>query len=84
MCYFVNGDSPEAAQHRRPFDQLTPIFPEQRITLETGPKEMSTRLIDLIAPIGKGQRGLIVSPPKAGKTILLKRSANAITQNMMI
>ena len=76
----VNGDSPEVAQHRRPFDQLTPIFPEQRITLETGPKEMSTRLIDLIAPIGKGQRGLIVSPPKAGKTILLKKIANAITQ----
>jgi transcription termination factor Rho len=76
----VNNDSPEAAQRRRPFDQLTPIYPDQRITLETEPKELSTRVIDLIAPIGKGQRGLIVSPPKAGKTILLKKIANAITQ----
>ncbi|HEY8350265.1 MAG TPA: transcription termination factor Rho, partial [Clostridia bacterium] len=63
------------------FEQLTPIFPNQRITLETDPKELSTRLIDLIAPIGKGQRGMIVSPPKAGKTILLKKIANAITRN---
>lgn len=76
----VNGDTPDVAQRRKPFDQLTPIFPNQRITLETEPKELSTRLIDLIAPIGKGQRGLIVSPPKAGKTILLKKIANAITQ----
>ena len=76
----VNGESPEMAQRRRPFEQLTPIYPEKRITLETEPKELSTRLIDLIAPIGKGQRGLIVSPPKAGKTILLKKIANAITQ----
>ncbi|HEY8420880.1 MAG TPA: transcription termination factor Rho [Thermoclostridium sp.] len=76
----VNGDSPEVAQQRKPFDQLTPIYPNERITLETEPKELSTRLIDLIAPIGKGQRGLIVSPPKAGKTILLKKIANAITQ----
>ena len=72
---------PEVAQQRKPFDQLTPIYPDERITLETEPKELSTRLIDLIAPIGKGQRGLIVSPPKAGKTILLKKIANAITQN---
>lgn len=76
----VNGESPEIAQRRRPFEQLTPIYPDQRITLETEPKELSTRLIDLMAPIGKGQRGLIVSPPKAGKTILLKKIANAITQ----
>ena len=76
----VNGDSPEVAQQRKPFDQLTPIYPDERITLETEPKELSTRLIDLIAPIGKGQRGLIVSPPKAGKTVLLKKIANAITQ----
>jgi transcription termination factor Rho len=76
----VNGESPEIAQRRKPFEQLTPIFPDQRITLETEPMELSTRLIDLIAPIGKGQRGLIVSPPKAGKTILLKKIANAITQ----
>jgi len=75
----VNNEPPEAAQRRKPFDQLTPIYPDQRITLETEPKELSTRLIDLIAPIGKGQRGLIVSPPKAGKTILLKKIANAIT-----
>lgn len=76
----VNGDTPDIAQRRRPFEQLTPIFPDKRITLETEPKELSPRLIDLIAPIGKGQRGLIVSPPKAGKTILLKKIANAITQ----
>ena len=77
----VNGDSPEVAAKRTPFEQLTPIFPNQRITLETDPKELSTRLIDLIAPIGRGQRGMIVSPPKAGKTILLKKIANAITRN---
>ena len=77
----VNGDPPEVAARRIPFEQLTPIFPNQRITLETDPKELSTRLIDLIAPIGKGQRGMIVSPPKAGKTILLKKIANAITRN---
>jgi len=75
----VNGDPPEVAQKRRPFETLTPIYPNERITLESDPKELSTRLIDLIAPIGKGQRGLIVSPPKAGKTILLKKIANAIT-----
>ncbi len=75
----VNGDSPDVAQRRRPFEQLTPIYPDERITLELETKELSTRLIDLIAPIGKGQRGLIVSPPKAGKTILLKKIANAIT-----
>ncbi len=75
----VNGDSPEVAQRRRPFETLTPIYPEERLTLETDSQELSTRVIDLIAPIGKGQRGLIVSPPKAGKTILLKKIANAIT-----
>lgn len=75
----VNGDSPEVALKRSSFDQLTPIFPNERITLELDSKELSTRLIDLIAPIGKGQRGLIVSPPKAGKTILLKKIANSIT-----
>ncbi|MFZ5986667.1 MAG: transcription termination factor Rho [Bacillota bacterium] len=77
----VNGDPPEAATKRVPFEYLTPIYPDQRITLETSPRELSTRLIDLIAPIGKGQRGMIVSPPKAGKTILLKKIANAITNN---
>jgi transcription termination factor Rho len=77
----VNGDTPDVASKRTPFEYLTPIFPNQRITLETDPKELSTRLIDLIAPIGRGQRGMIVSPPKAGKTILLKKIANAITKN---
>ncbi len=77
----VNGDTPDVVARRVSFEHLTPIFPEQRITLETTPKELSTRLIDLIAPIGRGQRGMIVSPPKAGKTILLKKIANAITTN---
>ncbi len=79
----VNGDTPDAASKRVPFERLTPIFPNKRITLETHPRELSTRLIDLIAPIGAGQRGMIVSPPKAGKTILLKKIANAITRNYM-
>lgn len=77
----VNGDPPETASKRVPFEYLTPIYPNKRITLETSPKELSTRLIDLIAPIGKGQRGMIVSPPKAGKTILLQKIANSITTN---
>ena len=77
----VNGDTPDIASKRVAFENLTPIYPESRITLETTPRELSTRLIDLIAPIGRGQRGMIVSPPKAGKTILLKKIANAITTN---
>ena len=77
----VNGDTPDVVSRRVPFEHLTPIFPDKRITLETTPRELSTRLIDLIAPIGRGQRGMIVSPPKAGKTILLKKIANAITTN---
>jgi len=77
----VNGDSPEVASKRVPFEYLTPIYPNERISLETSPRELSTRLIDLIAPIGKGQRGMIVSPPKAGKTILLQKIANSITTN---
>lgn len=77
----INDDPIEAVLKRVPFEHLTPIYPNQRITLETTPRELSTRLIDLIAPIGKGQRGMIVSPPKAGKTILLKKIANAITTN---
>jgi transcription termination factor Rho len=77
----VNGDQPDTASRRIPFEHLTPIFPDKRITLETTPRELSTRLIDLIAPIGRGQRGMIVSPPKAGKTILLKKIANAMTKN---
>lgn len=77
----VNGEPPETAVRRTPFEYLTPIYPNQKIVLETSSKELSTRLIDLIAPIGKGQRGMIVSPPKAGKTILLKKIANSITSN---
>lgn len=77
----VNGDTPDVASRRVAFEYLTPIYPEKRISLETTPRELSTRLIDLIAPIGRGQRGMIVSPPKAGKTILLKKIANAITTN---
>ena len=77
----VNGVDPEVAKQRPFFESLTAIFPNQRITLETDPKNLSTRLVDLVAPIGRGQRGLIVSPPKAGKTILLKNIANGITNN---
>lgn len=77
----INGYSLEVAAERLPFDALTPIHPNLRLTLETSPGEISTRLIDLVAPIGKGQRGLIVAPPKAGKTVLLKKIANAIATN---
>jgi transcription termination factor Rho len=77
----VNGLDPEAAKHRPSFDQLTPIFPLVRYNLESNPRILSTRLLNLIAPIGKGQRGLIVSPPKAGKTTVLKEVANAISHN---
>lgn len=77
----VNGEDPEVARNRTPFEELTPIYPQPRIKLETGPHDVSMRLMDLITPIGKGQRGLIVSPPKAGKTTLLKQLANSITKN---
>jgi transcription termination factor Rho len=73
----VNGLDPETAKRRPYFEQLTPIFPDERINLEEGLNNLSTRVIDLIAPVGRGQRGLIVSPPKAGKTILLKTIATA-------
>jgi len=77
----VNGDRPERAKYRPNFETLTPVFPKERLKLESSSEILSTRIIDLMAPIGKGQRGLIVAPPKAGKTILLKQVANAITHN---
>ncbi len=77
----INGVDPETARKRPAFDQLTPIFPNEQIKLETEPNLLHTRLVDLIAPIGRGQRGLIVSPPKAGKTMLLKAIANGISTN---
>ena len=76
----VNGDEPGVAMRRPDFDSLTPIFPYERLSLEGHRTEISMRLIDLIAPIGKGQRGLIVAPPKAGKTVLLKKIANQIEE----
>lgn len=77
----INGMDPETARKRPSFDQLTPIFPNEQLKMETEPNILSTRLVDMIAPIGRGQRGLIVSPPKAGKTLLLKAIANGITSN---
>ncbi len=77
----INGDAPGVAIHRTDFDDLTPIFPDKRIRLEAQGASYSMRLIDLVSPIGKGQRGMIVSPPKAGKTTLLKEIANSITKN---
>lgn len=77
----VNGLDPEHAVNRFHFESLTPIFPQPRLTLEHDPEELSTRIIDLISPIGKGQRALIVSPPKAGKTMMLKNIANALSKN---
>ncbi len=76
--YNVNGDDLNVAINRPDFDSLTPIFPNERINLEDGTRNLSMRLINLVAPIGKGQRGLIVAPPKAGKTVLLKKVANTI------
>jgi len=75
----INGMTPEEARDRRVFERLTPIFPDKRFDLETDRNILSTRLINLIAPIGRGQRGMIVSPPKAGKTTILKQIANAIS-----
>ena len=77
----VNGADPEAVKNRVEFSKLTPLYPDQRLRLETGPDNLIGRVIDLAAPIGKGQRGLIVSPAKAGKTMILKSIANSITTN---
>ena len=77
----VNGFPPDDSVKRIHFDALTPLYPRQRLVLETSSQELSTRIIDLVAPIGKGQRGLIVAPPKAGKTILLQKIAQGITAN---
>ncbi len=77
----VNGDRPDAAIRRIPFENLIPIYPNERLKLENNPKDYAMRLIDVVAPIGKGQRGMIVSPPKAGKTTLLKQIARSIEHN---
>ncbi|CAB1254052.1 transcription termination factor Rho [Clostridium sp. WLY-B-L2] len=77
----VNGENPERAVGRKPFETLTPIYPNQRLRLETQSSNLSTRLMDIISPIGKGQRGIIVAPPKAGKTTLLKKIAQSISKN---
>ncbi|MHB8780282.1 MAG: transcription termination factor Rho [Candidatus Geothermincolia bacterium] len=77
----VNSDDPEVARTRRQFEALTPLYPKDRLRLEIAGGPLSPRIIDLVAPIGKGQRGLIVSPPKAGKTTILKELANSITTN---
>lgn len=77
----VNFDHPSVAQSRIPFDNLTPLYPDERLDMETRNGDISTRMINLFSPIGKGQRGLIVSPPRTGKTILLQKIANAITEN---
>ncbi|HLU28098.1 MAG TPA: transcription termination factor Rho [Glycomyces sp.] len=77
----VNGMSPDDAKDREDFYKLTPLYPQERLRLETEPNAITTRVIDLVAPIGKGQRALIVSPPKAGKTMVLQAIANAITTN---
>lgn len=77
----VNGENPETAAERLHFPALTPLYPQEKVVLETSPTEISTRLMDLFTPVGLGQRGLIVAPPKAGKTLLLKKIANSISTN---
>ncbi len=77
----VNGENPDTAKDRIPFDNLRPQYPDERLRLETADGDLSMRVVDIMAPIGKGQRGLIVSPPRAGKTILLHKMANAIAEN---
>ncbi|MFV0361864.1 MAG: Rho termination factor N-terminal domain-containing protein, partial [Suipraeoptans sp.] len=77
----INGKNPSAVYQRKNFEDLTPIYPKERLTLEVDKNRISGRLIDIIAPIGKGQRGVIVAPPKTGKTTLLKEIANSIMEN---
>lgn len=77
----VNGEKPELIRHRTPFENLTPVYPNERLKMEVSPDEYATRLIDFIAPVGRGQRGLIVAPPKAGKTTILKQIAKSIQKN---
>ena len=77
----INDIKPETAANRRDFDRLTPVYPKERLVLEAEPENIATRIIDIMAPIGKGQRGMIVAPPKAGKTTLIKKIANAIEKN---
>ena len=77
----VNGEHPENAMKRKRFDDLIPIYPNKRLKLETGATDYTMRIMDLLSPIGKGQRGMIVAPPKAGKTTILKQIANSITKN---
>jgi transcription termination factor Rho len=77
----INGDDPEKAKQRGSFDNLRPTYPDERIRLEPKDGDLSMRIVDLLAPIGKGQRGLIVAPPRAGKTVLMQKMANAILEN---
>ncbi|MER5867366.1 transcription termination factor Rho [Kitasatospora sp. NPDC002040] len=77
----VNGRTPDASRRRPAFHDLTPLYPQQQLNLETGPRELTGRVVDLVAPIGKGQRGLIVAPPKAGKTMVVQAIAAAIARN---
>ncbi len=77
----INSDEPDICKRRVPFDELTPFYPTQKISLERKDGDLSMRILDFLAPVGKGQRGLIVSPPRAGKTILLQKMANSITEN---
>jgi transcription termination factor Rho len=77
----VNGEDPETASERLHFPALTPLYPQEKIVLEVAPNDLSTRLMDLFSPVGLGQRGLVVAPPKAGKTLLLKKIANSISTN---
>ncbi len=81
QVYTINGRTPEEMEERTPFEYLTPLYPDERLRLETSDKEYSMRVLDLFSPIGKGQRGLIVAQPKTGKTVLLQKIANAITTN---